>query len=455
MTSTASNIASSINLSSLGLGSGLNDASIVSQLVAIESAPITALQATQTNITSASSTISAFSQQLNALQSAANSLADPSQFNSYTATSSASQIVASTAAGTSAGSYQVTVSQLAQAQTTFSDPQSSSTAALSLTGTLGMTIGGQTYSVAVASGDSLADIAANLSSSGAGVTASVIFDGSQYRLDVQGTQTGASNAVTFNESGFTLGLANVANTYQSAQDAEATVDGISVSSQTNQIAGAIPGVTLAITGTTTSAATIAVTASGSGLTSQVQAFVAAYNTVVSAGHSDAGYGTTAASNPLLQSDRGIETSLSQLSSLVTGPIAGADSSLNTLGSIGITLNSNGSLTLDQSTFDQAVQSNPDAVEKLFVNAPGQGMTGIMQSISATIDNLANDPYSPLQAEVSALHTQNTALNTQITDMQTRIQAYQTQLQTEFSATDLEVTDERTLFTDVGGTGTFM
>ena len=448
-------ITSSINLSSLGLGSGLDDSSIISQLVAIESAPLTNLKTEATSITSASSTIASFATDLSTLQSAARALADPTQYDVYAATSSSSQVVASTAAGATAGTHSISVSQVAQAQTTYSNAQSSSTNALGISGTLGLTIGGSTVSVPVGSTDSLADIAANITSSGAGVTASVVFDGSQYRLDVQGNSTGVANAISFDESGFSLGLSNAANTYQAAQDTNATVDGISVTSSTNQMSGAIPGVTLAVTGTTAIPTTVSVASDASSLTSKITSFVTAYNAVIAAGHTDAGYGTTAATNSLLANDPGIESSLNQLSGLVASSVTGADSTLSTLGSVGINLENDGTLTLDSSTLAQAVSSDPTGVEKLFVTSASAGMTGIMGSISDAIDTLSTNPDSVLSGDTSYFQSRLTEITTQETAMQARIQAYQTQLQTEFSAADETVNDERSLFTDVGGTGTFM
>ncbi len=451
----STSVASSINLSSLGLGTGLNTSSLVSQLVAIEGAPLTVLQTKSTNISSASSTLATFSTNLNALQTAAKALADPTQYNAYTASSSSPQVVATTTSGASAGTHSVTISQVAQAQTTYSNPQASGTTALGISGTLGLTVGGSTVNVAVSATESLTDIATAISSSGAPVTASVVFDGSQYRLDVQGSQTGAANAISFSEAGFSLGLTTPANTYQAAQDTKATVDGIAVTSSTNQITSAIPGVTLAATGTTSGASTVTVSANSSSLATQLQAFVTAYNNVVTSGHSDIGFGTTTASNALLAGDSGIRTALDQISSLVTRPVAGADATLNSLGSLGVALNSDGTLSLNTTTLAQAVASDPTGVEKLLVTSSSQGMTGVMGTLSTTIDGLANNASAVLKTESQLFANQTTEVTKQIAAMQTRLQAYQTLLQTEFTTADTLVNTQRTLFSAVGGTGTFM
>jgi len=453
-------ITSSINLSSLGLGSGIDDSSIISQLVAIQTIPLTALQTEQTNVSSASQTITQFASLMSSLNSAAQTLSDPTQYASYAATSSSPAVVASTTTGAQAGSYDVSVSQLAQAQLTFSSPQTSSTNALGFSGTLGLTVGSSTQSITVNPGDSLATIASEISSSGLPVSASVVYTGSSYRLQVQGLNTGAANAISFNESGFSLGLSDAANTYQAAQDAHATVDGNAITSSTNQITGAIPGVTLALTGTTgtstsPSTATVTVASDPSTLETSIQAFVTAYNNVISAGHTDAGYGSTTATNTLLTGDQGIRTSLSQLSTLVTSSVAGTDPNYSDLSSAGVTFNSDGTLSFSSSTFQSAIAADPNSVEKLFVTDPTTGSNGIMGQISTAIQSLATNSNSVLQSETQAFQTRITSLKSDETALQARIAQYQTTMQQEFEAMDESVNEDRSLFSQVGGTGSFV
>ncbi len=444
-----------ISLSSLGLGSGIDDASIISQYVAIQQAPITAIQTEQTNVTSASSTISSFSSLLSTLQTAAQSLADPTQYASTTATSSSPSVVASASSDAVQGTYSVQVTQLAQAQLTYSNPQSSSSNALGISGTLGITVGGQTVNVPIGSGDSLATIASNISSSGAPVTASVVFDGTNYRLQVQGNATGSANAVSFNESGFSLGLSTSGNTYQPAQNAVATVNNIQVTSSTNQISGAIPGVTLAATSTMSSPGTVTVASDPSAIATSVSAFVTAYNNVVTAGHTDAGFGSTAATNSLLTGDQAIGASLNQLSSLIASNVPGTDSNFQNLASVGVTLNNDGTLSLDQSTLTSAIQSDPSGVQSLFVTSAATGSTGIMGTIGNTITSLTTGPSSVIQAEINAFTTKNTELTASIQSMQARITIYQTQLENEFTTMEETVQTDKTAFTNLGGTGTFV
>jgi flagellar hook-associated protein 2 len=304
-------------------------------------------------------------------------------------------------------------------------------------------------------GDSLATIASEISSSGLPLSASVVYDGSSYRLQVQGLNTGAASAFSFNESGFSLGLSNASNTYETAQDAQATVDGNAVTSSTNQITGAIPGVTLALTGTTNSPSTITVASDPSALETKIQAFVTAYNNVISAGHTDAGYGSTAASNSLLTGDQGIETSLNQLATLATSTVAGADPNDSDLSTVGMTFNDNGTLSFSASPFQSAVAADPTGVEKLFVTDPTTGSAGIMGQLSSAIQSLSTNTNSVLQSETQAFTTRTTNITKDETALQARIAQYQTTMQQEFEAMDETVNEERALFSQVGGTGEFV
>ncbi len=456
MTTSVSTSPVTIDLSTLGLGSGFNDTNVINQLVAAEQIPITALQTSSSNISAASTAMSAFKTDLTNLQTAAKALSDPTQYSSYTASSSSSNVVTSTTTGAVAGTHTVQVNSLASAQRTYSDPQSSNTAALGQSGTLAFTINGKQTSISVSSTESLAGIAAAISGSGARVAASVVYDGSQYRLQVQGLDSGSSNAISFDETqGVSLGLSTASNTYQAAQNASATVDGIAVTSSSNQLTGAIPGVTLALTSTSTTPTTVTVAADSTSLTTKVQSFITAYNAVVNMAHTDSGYGSTAGTVTALQGDNAMRSALSNLSRLTAGSVAGTSGSYTTLGTIGITLGDDGTLSLDSTKLAAAVSADPTNVERLFVTDTSTKSTGIMKNFSDAVDGLVNNFGAPIAAEISAFTQKTSALAKEITEAQARLAIYQTQLQAEFTAMDTTVSTNRALFEQVGGTGNFV
>lgn len=432
----------SINLASLGFG-GIDTSTLVTSLVSLENEPVTALQTEQTSIQSASSTISTFAGLLSTLSTAASSLADPTSFAAMAATSSDSSIVATASGSPPAGQWSVSVSQIAQEQRTMSNGTTDTTSPLSLSGTLGITMGnGETASIAVTAGESLSDVAGAISQAGLPLQASTFYDGSQYHLLVSGTSTGASNSVTFDESGLTgsgysLGLSTSTNTIQAAQDASLTVGGIPITSASNLVTDAIPGVSLAITQPTTQAATVTIASNSSAVASQVQAFVTAYNDVVNTGHTDAGFGTVTAANTRLQGDEAVNSSLDQLSQLAAEQVPGTSGDYTNLASVGVTLNDDGTLSFDQGTFTSAMEDDPTGVTSLFASASSSS-GGIMNAINSTISSLTDPTDGAITAELDSFSSRNTELTSQISTLQLQVTNYQTQLQAEFTAMNTQL-----------------
>ena len=433
----------SINLAALGFG-GIDTSSLVTSLVNLENQPVTALQTKQQNIQSASSTISSFAGTMSQLASIATSLSDPTTFASMAATSSDTSLVATATGSPPAGTWSVSVSKIAQEQRTISNGSGDTTSALGLSGSLGISVAGKTASITITAGESLSDVSNAIAQAGLPLQASTFYDGSQYHLMVSGTSTGAANAITFDESGlsgsgsYALGLSTAKNTIQPAQDASLTVGGVPITSSTNLVTNAIPGVSLALTKPTTSPATVTIASNTSAVSTQLQTFVTAYNALVSAGHTDAGYGTVTATNALLQGDSAIRSSLDQLAQLVSGQIPGSSGSYTTLAAVGLNLNADGTMSFNQTSFDAAMQADPAGVQKLFVTDANNGSTGVMGSINAAISSLTDPGTGAISAELNSFASRNTQLGSQIAALQIQVTNYQTELQKEFTAMNTQL-----------------
>ena len=429
-----------INVAALGLG-GIDTSGLVSSLVSIEQQPYNQAAATQQNINSAQATISSFSSVLSALKNAAVALSDPSTYSPLTATSSDSSITGSVSGTPAPGQWSVSVGSIAQAQRTLTDGNASPTAALNMAGQLKIKVGAEDWApISVSVTDSLTDIANTINASGLRVRASIVNDGSPtapYHLLVEGLDTGATNKIQFDETGlrtngYALDFSNPSNAIQAAQDASLTVGGISVTSATNQVTGAIPGVTLAITQPTTTPATITIANDSSALQQKIQTFVTAYNAVISNGHSAAGFGQQKAANTLLQGDRAVRSSLDQLGMLLGEAVPGTSGAYTTLDSVGLALTADGTLTFDTTKFTAALSKDPASVERLFVTDSSNGSQGVMGTIGSTIDSLTTGASSAVQAEITAFSNRSQQLTTQMAAMQQRTADYQTQLQKEFT-----------------------
>jgi flagellar hook-associated protein 2 len=420
---------------------GFDSSTVVSQLVQIANKPLVDIDSKKSQVDSATTTMSSFASKLGALKTAAAALSTTSGFSSMSVTSTDGAIVPSVTGAATTGSYSLDVTQLARAQKSRSAGQASATAALGQAGDISLTVGGRNVTVSVAATDSLADIASKISRSGARVSAAVVNAGGAYHLLVQGLDTGAANGFAVNESGtVSLGLGVV----ESAQDARLTVDGLEVTRPTNQITDAVPGVTFALTKTTTTTATLRVGADSGSLKSKVTALVSAYNDVVNAGHSASGYGTTKAMNKVLAADSAIRRSLDRISATLSGLVPGATGAYRSLATVGISLSRDGILAFDAAKLDAALEKDPDAVRRLFVTDPASGATGIMKSLSDVVTALVTTDGGPVKSRIEALNAQSSRLSTERATKAARVDAYEAALKKQFAELDLAMRKAQSL-----------
>lgn len=401
-----------------GVGSGIDIDLLVQSLVSANEVPMLNMQSQLSNVDAAVSTLSEVGGLLSTLKTALEDLDTAVEVGSYKASSSDAAIVASANGTALPGSFDVTVNALAKEQRTYTDTFASSTTALGQSGTLDIQVGtGTAVQISVDSSDTLESLVGKINGSGANVNASIFYDGSNYRMQVRGTATGASNSISFTETGTTLGLTTPANTVQAAQDASVTIDGFTVTRDTNQITGAIQGVTLALTATTTSAVNVKVEADPEGLQEKLQTFVDAYNAVNSKIHFTSGFGSITASNPELAGDSALRTISNRLSdALLTTVGSGA---LQTLASLGVNLNNDGSLKLDATKLSEVLASDPSAVTNVLAG-DDSATDGVMDVLRSLVDDM-NDPADGILA------TREDGFESRAKTLEDRIEAEQARL----------------------------
>lgn len=419
-----------------GLASGIDTGSLVDGLMGVARQPVNALTTKKTEVDAASQTISGVSSKLSALKTAALALSTSVGFSSFTASSSDAAVVATATGGASTSSYAVNVTALARAQKTRSQTFPSSSTALGTAGSLAIKVGtGNAINVAITATDTLSDIAAKISSSGARVAASVMNDGTGNRLILQGLDTGAENAFTITETNVSFGLNAGGATYETAQDAQLTVDGMAVTSKTNQVTGVIAGVKLALTKVTTSPATVQVSTDPAALKTKINAFVNAYNDFVNTGHAAAGWGGTKATNATLAADSSVRTALHRIGSLMSSAVPGTSGAYRTMANVGITGRRDGTLAFDATKLEAALAADPASVRKLFVTDAATGATGLMSTFMSTVDSLIVGEGAPIQARLTSLGTRSKRLADQKTKMEARLTDYETQLKKQFTQMD--------------------
>ena len=415
-----------------GVGSGLDTESIVNGLVTASQGPINALKQKQTDTTAANTSLSAIGTLLGKLQTALEAVDETREVGSYAATSSSTAVAVSANGSALPGSYQISVNSLASEQRSYSDAQTSATTPLGLSGQLGISLGGATaMTFSLASGDTLEDIASKINSSGLRVSASVINDGSQYRLQVRGLDTCAANSIGF--SGTTLGLDQAANTRQAAADSQIAIDGFNINRPTNQVVGAIPGVTLNLTATTAtnSPVTVQVASDPNGLKNKLNAIVTAYNGVVDAVHSAAGFGTAKASVTALAGDSMLRSLTNRMSDAV-GTMVGSGR-YNTLGTLGVRLDASGHMSLDEDKLATALQADPNAVANVIAGpTSGSGAVDVLRDVVKAFDQSGTGIFASRE---TSLTSSAKGLGARIDTEQARLDDYAAQLRAQFTALD--------------------
>ena len=297
-----------------------------------------------------------------------------------------------------------------------------------------------TGAVDIENSDSLNTIAKKINNANLGVQATTFYDGSQYRLQVSGVNAGAANEVTISGD-ITLGLNEEGNIKQLAQSAHAIIDGFDVYSESNQIIGAIPGVTLTLKEQTTSPVTVETKPDSDTLKTKAQAVVDAYNAVVKKVQSTAGYGATKASNEILAGDSTLR-SLTARMSRATSTIVDTDSEYSTLNSIGISLTRDGQLTLDSAKFAKVVAVNPDAATKVLAGTASSD--GIMDVMSDVVDLFNQGGTGLLTNKRTTLEANAKRMETRATREQDRLDTYRAQLEKQFSAMDTSVSTSNSI-----------
>ncbi len=420
-----------------GLASGFDASSIISELVTADKAPETDLQGYISDAQTQISTLGGIISNVQALGAAADALNTSTSITSLTATSSDTSQVNVSADGTAVpGNYSVVVNALAQAQGSVSTQFGSDTAGVAGTGSITVTAGnGTPYTVSYGSSDTLDSIAANLTQESNGaLNASVLFDGTGYRIVVNATNSGAANAITFSGSGGALGLSAAGATLEAAQDASVTINGLTVTRPTNSISDVVQGVTFNLLSKTPAGGTppsVGVQYDDSSLATKMQTIVSAYNAVVSSLGSQLNYNGSTMPTSSLFGDSGLQQLQGDLSNIIVQSYANGSGSL-TSADLGITLNNDGTLSLDSTKFASAVAANPQAVQNLLL---GTGSNGMVAAIDSLVTNYTQSGTGVLSTETSSRNDLITGYNNQIDQIEAQAATLQDQLTTEFANLD--------------------
>jgi flagellar hook-associated protein 2 len=220
-------------------------------------------------------------------------------------------------------------------------------------------------------------------------------------------------------------------------NASLTVDGISIQSASNTVTGALSGVTLnllsASPGTEVS---LAVAPDVSAATTAINQFVTDYNTVI--GDINAQYADTGSGEGVLGSDstlRSLQSELLQSLGYTYVPSTGT-TTVSNLSSLGISVNNDGSLSVDSATLNTALTNNFSDVQSFF---QGAALNGFANTLDQQLTSFISPADGAFTLDLQSLSTQYTSLQTDISNFETNyITPLKTQLQNEYSQAEIDL-----------------
>ena len=424
-----SSILSSVNDAFSGKTYGIDVQSVVSQLMAIQSAPETQMQQQQADINQQISLLGTISNDLAALYTAANTLRDfDGGLSAKTVTSSRSDVVTATADTSAAtGSHTVTVSNLATVSSSYSDVVPSST---QLGGAeIDVAYGdpnnpSSTDKILIPTGDnSLQQVAGYINSSNYGVTANVVTDAQGSRLVLVSKTSGAAGNLTVTSPAlnFTQGTAGV--------DAQLTVDGVPIDSASNTVTTALPGVTLDLASAAPNTpVTIAVAPDTTQASQTINNFVTAYNTVISDINSQFSVDANGQEGPLAGND-GLRSLQSALLGAVSYSVTGTGQYVN-LQSLGLEMQDDGTLQVNSNVLNDALDNHYQDFQNFFQSLSPQGFGNFFGNQMMQMTDVTQ---GPIALAVAGLQQTNQSLTNEINDFEARMNTVQQQLTQQYSA----------------------
>ena len=422
---------SSIDLSGSSSGSGLDVTATVDQLMQVERAPERMWQQQQQTMTAQAAVLRNMNSQLDTLESRINNLHDLSGvFGQNTATSSNQSVLTATADSTAAaGQHILAVTQLATVASQYTDALASADSTF-IPGDLQFKIGNGDVQTITFDQDhsTLATAVDKINSANAGVTASLLTDSSGTHLVIVSNTSGSAGNLTITSApgGLTF------HTGTAGQDAKLTVDGVPIVSSKNDVSGVIPGVTLNLNGDTSGTPVrLTVGTNTSGIQSAIDSFVSAYNDIIKNINSQFAYNSTNRTSGALAGDgtvRNLQTTLLGFAAFQYS----ASGSITTLRSLGITMQDDGTLQVDDSTLANTIKNKPSDVQNFF---QGTNSDGFAATLSTQLAALTDSTNGPLLVDAKGMDNSVSSLQEQIDDFEVQMAAKQQQLIDQYSRID--------------------
>jgi flagellar hook-associated protein 2 len=431
-----------------GLVSSLDTTSLINSLIQADAGQQTLLKQQASATTSLVTALQGLNSQVASVATLAAAAAKPAAFDLYTASSSSTTVTATASSGSTTGSIDLVVNQLAQSQ---SNVSAALTAWPTDPAALTIVAGGTTTDITPAS-NSLDDIVSAINASASGVSAMKVsagVDGSgtpQYRLQFTSTTTGAASAFSVYQgtSADVAGGTAVdllaqpgAATLRTAQDAQVTLWSGSPAAQTitsssNTFSNLLPSVSVTVSAVSATPVTVTVSRDidatakvASDLVSSLNTVFATIATKSAVVNSTGSDGTSKVSGGVFSGDSTTSSVNQALLSAASAPVNGVSPS-----EIGVSITKDGNLVFDKTKFAAALASDPAKVQSM--------MLEISTRVS-TAASAASDQYTgTLTAKITSQQGEIDRLGSQISEWDTRLANRRASLEQTYAAMEVQL-----------------
>jgi len=418
---------------------GFDFGSMINAIIQGDSAPLLTLQGQQAAVQAKDTAMTQLGSRVSDLESLVAGLVDPTAFSNASGTSSDTTTVGvTTTSGAIPAHYDITVGQIAKAQVTTSTTSNTNTTDIVADGgSISFTIGGVTTTpITITSATSLAQLQTQINNQNSGVVASIVNTGSANKLVVSSRSTGTANGFTINNSltysagtvlAFAPGQNATTGNTQNSQDAQVTINGLNITNSSNSISTAFQGVSFNLVKAGT--ASVDVTSNYDNIKSALRTLVADYNkllsfkTTESLPDSSGNRGPLAGDPVLRQTVSAIQTTL-----LGTNSNGGV---YHYLAEVGVQLQSDGTLSFDETAFNTAVTTHPVDLAKLFQGTSNNGVFNTLQTQLTALDPTAGLIKTTRDSIAQTLNR----YSLQIADQQARLDKERSDLEKVYAAAD--------------------
>ena len=289
--------------------------------------------------------------------------------------------------------------------------------------------GGTTTTISTTAGETYATLASDINGMNLGVTATAGSDANGTSLSIAGATAFTISEPSF---GFTQATAGA--------NASLTVDGVPISSASNTVTGAISGVTLNLLGASAVPVDLAVASDTGQVSTAINQLVTDYNTAIGLVNAQFTVGTSGTEGSLGSDSTvvSLQSTLEQALNYVATPATGTTTTVSTLSDLGITMNTDGTLSLDSTTLSSALTNSANDVQNFF---EGTALNGFANSMNTALNTYTEPANGAFTLDLSGISASNSDLTTEINDFETNyIANQQTVLTAMYSSAEIALQD---------------